>query len=444
MKRGQDVPLSAISSEVLAAEAVLPDFEVGYHDLQFIIPLLLSAGYRCGIRYVVLQSMQGTLATTYRALPCYCLLALFTFFVPVRSHTEPYDDFQRVITAKEPFQSTDLISHSLLFSGVYGRDLESYSSQFRKYLAEVRSNVKSRSNTDYELGKTLLAYLHETRLKRYDSSQVSMDTLWKKGKFNCLSSSMFYLLCARSLGLKVEPVITPRHVFCRLKDGETWIDVETTTKYGFDPGTRNEFFDQLGRFTGATYIPPGNYNDREAASDRQLLSLLLQAQLSEKDPTIMRLAIDWFTLFPTKDSHRNLDYAFSYYVEWLNDEDLYDHALTFARHYKRRFESDPALRKSVVTLMHRQILNFIDKERFTSAEQLLDEGNNVLAVDLKRSLAETLLAKAMSEGKRKKQYAFALSLTSRLMANGHLPKARGDDFVSYLNAQQRQLLTRGK
>ncbi|MGH9858011.1 MAG: hypothetical protein ACRD4B_09225, partial [Acidobacteriota bacterium] len=278
---------------------------------------------------------------------------------------------------------------------------------------------------------------------RYDSSQSAIHTLWKKGKFNCLSSTVFYLLCARSLGLKVEPVSAPNHIFCRLKNGGTWIDVETTTKYGFHPGTRNEFFDKFGRFTGATSIPPANYRGREVISDRQLFSLLLQAALPQKDPNLLRLAIDWYMLFPTKDSHRNLEYAFSYYVEWLNEEDFFDHALTFVRHYKRRFESDPALRSSVQTLLHRQILNFIEKERLSSAEQLLDEGSNVLAMDLKRLLAETLLAKAMREGKRKKQYAFALSVTSRLVANGHLPEARGKDFVSYLNAQQRQV-TRGK
>jgi hypothetical protein len=384
------------------------------------------------------------LTTGYRALSYCVLLAFFVVCVPADGEPQSSKDLRRIITAREPFQSTDLIHISLQFSGVEGRDLESLTSQFRKYLAEQHSNLKSGPRTDYDLGKVLLAYLHETRLKRYDTSQYAMDILWKKGKFNCLSSTVFYLLCARSLGLTVEPVSTPRHVFCRLKDGERWIDVETTTKYGFDPGTRNEFFDKSGRFSGATSIPPGNYKDREIISDRELLSMLLQAHLPEKDPQMMRLAIDWYMLYPTKDSNRNLEYAFSYYVDWLNEKDYYDHALTFVRHYKRRYESDPALRKSVQTLLHRQILSFIENERLTSAEQLLDEGNTLLAADLKRALAETLLAKAMREGKRKNQYAFALSLTSRLVANGHLPPSRGHDFVSYLNSQQRKALTRAK
>jgi hypothetical protein len=384
------------------------------------------------------------LAIAHRANLCYILFAVFAFFVPVRGHSDSYNDFRRIITAQQPFQTTDLVYISFLFSSTSERDLHSYTTQFKKYLAEVRANVKPQSNNDYELGKALLAYLHETRLRRYDSSQNAMDTLWKKGKFNCLSSTVLYVLCARSLGLTVEPVSTPNHILCRLKNGETWIDVETTTKYGFNPGSRNEFFDQFGRLASATYIPPGNYRDREIISEAQLLSLLLQARLPEKDPKMLRLAIDWYMLVPSRDAQQNLQYAFNYYVEWLNDEDYFDHAMTFVRHYKKRFESDPALRKSVQTLLHGQILNFIKKERLGSAEQLLDEGSTLLAADLKRALAETLLAKAMREGKRKKQYGFALNLTSRLVANGHLPTARGDDFVTYLNAQQRQVLTRGR
>ena len=370
-------------------------------------------------------------------------LAICFFLVPVSGRTTSYEDVQRVITSQRPLQVIDLIQISLLFSGVSERDLQSHTTQILKYLAEVQPYVKARAKSDYELGRSLLAYLHETRLKRYDSSQSAIHTMLKKGKFNCLSSTALYLICARSLGLTVEPISAPNHVFLRMKNGDSWIDVETTTKYGFHPGTRNEFFDEFGRLTGSTYIPPQNYRDREIITERQLFSLMLQAQLPEKDPNILRVAIDWYMFVPTRDAQRNLQYAYSNYVDWLNDEDLYDHATRYVINYKRRFQSDPALRKSVEALLHRQILFFIEKKRWRSTEELLDESTNVLAADLKQAMAENLLAKAMQEGKRKKQYASVLDLTSRLIANGHLPKTRGEDYVNYLNAQQ-QVLARGK
>jgi hypothetical protein len=195
--------------------------------------------------------------------------------------------------------------------------------------------------------------------------------------------------------------------------------------------------------TGATYVPPGNYRDREVLSERQLLSLLLQARLTEKDPKILRLAIDWYMLVPSKDADRNLEYVYVHYVEWLNSENLLDHAMTFVRHYKNRFESNDAMRKSVQGLLQKQILVFIRKKKLSLAEQLLDESSNVLVVDLKQAMAEILLAKAMQEGKSQKQYSSALDLTLRLVANGHLPKARADSYINYLNAQK-QALSRGK
>ena len=365
----------------------------------------------------------------------YFLLGIVVFSGPVSGDSKSFDDFQKVILSQQPLQNTDLILLSFLFSGVDERDLESVTSHFGNYLQEVRSHVKPNSRNEYESGKALLAYLHETRLKRYDSSVSSMQTLWKKGKFNCLSSTMLYILGARSLGLTAEPVSAPNHVFCRLRNGETWIDVETTTKYGFHPGIRNEFFDKFGRLTGSTSLPPANYRDREVISERQLLSMMLQAELHEKDPKVLRLAIDWYTLLPTKDQ-RNLDYAYTYYVEWLNKEDLFDHAMKYVRHYKKRFESDPAFEKSVQVMLHRQLVAFIDKNRVRLAEQLLDEASSTLPLDLRQLLAEALLSKAMREGKRIKDYAPVLSLTSRLVANGHLPKTKGDNYSLYMRQEQ--------
>jgi hypothetical protein len=347
-----------------------------------------------------------------------------------------------MITAQQPFRSTELIRASLILSGVSDRELDSYTSKFQDYLAEVRSHLQPYSNNPYELGKALLVYLHETRLKRYDSSETSLQTLYKKGKFNCLSSTLLYLICARHLGLVVEPIGTSDHVLCRMKYGENWIAVETTTKFGFHPGTRNEFLDDTGRVKGSTYVPPKNYRGLKPISELELLSLLLREQLLDKDPEALRVAIDWYLLVPTEDAQRNLAFASSHYVSWLNSKELFDLAMTFVRRYKKRFESDDVLRKSVQALLHRQILFFTEMKKFDLAEQLLDESRTVLAIDLTQVLAENLLAKAMREAKRKRQYEPALNLTARLTANGHLPEARSADYADYLNFHKNQAARR--
>jgi len=348
-----------------------------------------------------------------------------------------------MMTAQEPFRSTDLIRASLILSGVPERDLESSTSKFQSYLSEMHSNLQPHSKSDYELGRALLTYLHETLLKRYDSSESAIHTLFKKGKFNCLSSTVLYLICARSLGLTVEVVDTNDHVLCRVKHGDNWIDVETTTKYGFDPGSRNESVNNFGRVTRSTSVAAKKYRNRKIISELQFLSLLLRERLRDKDPEMLRVAIDWYMVAPTEDS-RYLEYAFSNYVSWLNKKDLHDHAITFVRQYKRRFEWDHVHRKSVQALLHNQILVFIKKKKLDLAEQLLDESRGVLTGDVNRGLAESLLAKAMRESKRSKHYDALLNLTARLVANGHLPKSTSEEYVNYFHGQKKQALGRRK
>jgi hypothetical protein len=327
-----------------------------------------------------------------------------------------------MLTTPEPFRSSDLIRTSLILSGVPERDLQSYTSQLENYLGEVRSTLQPHSSNDYELGRALLVYLHDTLLKRYDSSQSAIHTLLKKGKFNCLSSGVLYLICARSLGLIIEPVDTGNHIFLRLKYGENWIDVETTSKYGFHPGSRNQVVDSSGRVTTSISIPARNYRKRNVIPELQLLSLLLRDQLRDKNPEVLRVAIDWYILTQTEDS-RYLEFAFSNYVTWLNKKDSHDRAITFVLQYKRHFEWDPLYRKSVETLLQNQIWFFIQKKKFDLAEQLLDESRGVIVT---QGLAESLLAKVMQDSKRSDD---VLNLTARLVANGHLPQSTSENKV---------------
>jgi hypothetical protein len=128
-----------------------------------------------------------------------------------------YDQMAQFLRSPQPYHPTDLIRTSLLVSGVEPGDLDSYASRLEKYLLHLQASLIPSAKTEYELGQSLLLYLHKTRLKKYDSSQASVQVLLEKGKFNCISSTLLYMICARSIGLTVEPILTPRHVFCRMK-----------------------------------------------------------------------------------------------------------------------------------------------------------------------------------------------------------------------------------
>ncbi|HJZ13712.1 MAG TPA: hypothetical protein VJ521_16270 [Acidobacteriota bacterium] len=381
---------------------------------------------------------------TYRFLLTVALLLAPSFFLLAGS----YDQLDQILRSPQPLQTGDLTRTSLLVSGVEQDRLASYSSEVEKYLLQLQSSLSPSGKTEYALGQSLLSYLHATRLKRYDSSQASVRTLLDKGKFNCISSTLLYLICARSLGLTVEGIRTTRHVFCRMKLGETWVDVETTTKYGFDPGTREEFFDEFGRVTGFRYIPPKNYRYRQSINDVDLLSLIVQSRLTsedeQKDPRTLRFAMEWYARTASEADSKELVYAWSKYVQWLNRKELYDDAVAFVNYYKTRFGSTPFLQQSVQTMVHNQIVLFIEKKHFDVAEQLLYESAGVLSLDSTRVLAEYLVSKAMKEATRRKSFDHALELTARLVSNGYLEEPVSQKYSQYLQAKKQYESARRK
>lgn len=348
-----------------------------------------------------------------------------------------YDQFEQFLQSSQ--SHADFIRTSLLVSGIEPQQLDQYSSQLEWYLAELQGSVPS-AETEYELGQWLLSYLHATRLKRYDSSQASVHILLDKGKFNCISSTLFYIICARRLGLSVEAIRAPKHVFCRVKTGETWTDVETTSKHGFDPGTKGEFLGEFRRVTGFSYLPPKNYKYRQSISDVYLLSLVVQNRLtssdSKKDPRTLRLAMEWYGRVADESGSKELVYAWSKYVTWLNRNEYYDEAVIFVKDYKSRFGATEAFRESVQTLVQSQILILIDKKRFDTAEQLLDQTADVLSLTSIRTLAEYMVSKVMKNANRSEGYDHVLALTGRLLAKGYVEEHFSQKYSQYLQSKK--------
>ncbi|MDR3312276.1 MAG: hypothetical protein LBS64_03995 [Spirochaetaceae bacterium] len=127
----------------------------------------------------------------------------------------------------------------------------------------------------------VLTYLHDRYLKAYSALQTRIDVLLTNGRFNCVSSAVFYTILANAAGLEVFGVVTRDHAFATVRiNGET-IDVETTNRYGFDPGNRTEFHDRFGQTTGFAYVPARNYRERAEIGLPELVSLILSNRITE-------------------------------------------------------------------------------------------------------------------------------------------------------------------
>ncbi len=238
----------------------------------------------------------------------------------------PGDELVRIGQISEPLPLEELISASLIASGVSGDSLELYTAR----LTALVDSAPRRSGSTAEDAEILLEWMHENVLSRYILTQTKMDVLLDKGTYNCVSSAVLYLILVRSRDMSVHGVLTADHAFCRV-DG---IDVETTTAYGFDPGTRREAVDSFTGRTGFTYVPPGNYSRRQDIGEKELISLIYQNRLAELQKLrrweeAVGLAMDRWALSGSMSAERDFRVSITNYAADLDRKRMDIEGLVF-------------------------------------------------------------------------------------------------------------------
>ncbi|MDR0639896.1 MAG: hypothetical protein LBG27_13530 [Spirochaetaceae bacterium] len=173
-------------------------------------------------------------------------------------------------------------------------------------LAEALS-VATGESSDAEKAELVLQFMYEKTLKRYSLNQTQLDVLLSSGTYNCVSSAVFYLILGKSIGLDVKGVVTRDHAFATVESEGALIDVETTNKFGFNPGNKKEFTDDFGKTTGFAYVPPGNYRNRAQISPIELVSLIMGNRISmlesrKRFADALPIAVDRAALLAKRES----------------------------------------------------------------------------------------------------------------------------------------------
>lgn len=125
-----------------------------------------------------------------------------------------------------------------------------------------------------KFAELLNVQLHNFFFKEYKADSDNFLEIVDYGRYNCVSSSILYVLLLSYFGVKAMPVQTTEHVFVVVyfPDGTT-VDVETTNAYGYDPGKKKEVLDELGKVTGFSYVKQKDYKNRFNISLKSLLLL---------------------------------------------------------------------------------------------------------------------------------------------------------------------------
>ncbi|HEQ71094.1 MAG TPA: hypothetical protein ENN69_01265, partial [Spirochaetia bacterium] len=195
---------------------------------------------------------------------------------------------------------------ALLYSGVAHGDIPRYQDQIHSLLDRLTEAYGDRPR-DARLAEALLEELHRSVLTRYRETATELDLLIDDGLFNCVSSSILYAIVLDAFGFPFSAVRTSDHAFIKVLAGGTYYDVETTSRYGFDPGRKKEFRDEFGSMTGFVYTPPSNYSDRIDISRTEFLSLILQNRITifmqhKQYEHALAPGIEFFTLRGDKES----------------------------------------------------------------------------------------------------------------------------------------------
>lgn len=289
--------------------------------------------------------------------------------------------------------SRGLAEAALFFSGARPERAEASLRALEPALAEARALAAGaadeaaalgRAPDDYALGEAILELAHRRFFKRYEELTTSLDQALLDGRYNCVSSSVVYLLLARAAGLEAFGITTKDHSFValRLADGRL-VDVETTNKHGFDPGSKKEFLDSFGRITGYAYVPPSDYARRETVGDRHLIGLvaLNRATMAERrgdQGAALRLAVDAHAFMDDALSLSYLaDRAHNVAAQLLNGRRFAD-----ARDFIERFIARYGPASDLPTLLGQARLAV-----------LADEVNARAAADPRAALAEAAAAR---------------------------------------------------
>ncbi len=157
---------------------------------------------------------------------------------------------------------------------------------YKEKLNEIRKKAKDelsqyKSQGAYEFGRILLNWLYDSGiLKKYFETSTLFQDLIYKGEYNCLSSSILYALLYSEFGFKATGILTSNHAFCVSYTERGNIDVETTVRGGFNPGTKE--IRNTGNSTIVTFVPKQNYNRRKEVDILTLIATLYPNSITLK------------------------------------------------------------------------------------------------------------------------------------------------------------------
>lgn len=183
-----------------------------------------------------------------------------------------------------------LLSIYLVASGV--RELAEYETankRIREFINDIAESP-GEMDTPWLRGKVLNERMHsfffpttsEKARNGYSVDQSRLMGVFETGEYNCISSSLLYAVLLRHFDLNARGVILPSHAFIELQLPARLVEVETTSRRGYDQKHDRAFYeknnDQWFDYRG---LEPATYEDYLQRERVSLLQLAARNMLNQ-------------------------------------------------------------------------------------------------------------------------------------------------------------------
>lgn len=230
-----------------------------------------------------------------------------------------------------------------------------------------------------KFAELLNVQLHKFFFKKYKADSDNFSEIVDYGRYNCVSSSILYMLLLSYFGLKATAVQTTEHVFVVVyfPDGTT-VDVETTNAYGYDPGKKKEVLDELGKITGFSYVKQKDYKNRFNISLKSLLLLPVHnrsAYFTKIGNHQAALRLSWFLKQCRNDERGDSEFHICYYnlLADLSSKRNFETELRLLYYYLENINAENGrIRKMRFQALTEMILSCDSDEDFDNVQVFFD------------------------------------------------------------------------
>ncbi len=251
-----------------------------------------------------------------------------------------------------------------IFASGNVRDMATYNAYHKRVLDFIKSiqpGIKKKNKVK-EKGKVLYdamckeffkQRITDKALKGYRFNQSQLTKIFRTEKFNCISSSLLFIVLARYFDFTAKGVHIPSHTFVQLEtpDGEI-IEIETTIKSGYDKVHDRAFYEQKGKgWYSKRGLEQSTYEDylrREIAEPYEVICFNMNNQhtgYNRMSALDRNRLLEGMGFVRTNDSYSQDSRLIVYNKEFNNLKDSKDYA-TLGRMFDKIHPLLPKLRKT--------------------------------------------------------------------------------------------------